>query len=152
EQDPRLWALRLPAGLHRLGVGGDLSRHRQAWRRQRRPDPPRAAEGLGSEQPGRAVEGAADTRKDPAGRRQESLARRPDRPGRMRGRRASGEECRIQHHGPVRTGAHRRLAGRTDVESVAVLEPTFDGFRNYVRAGEELPPPTLLVERAFMLN
>jgi len=33
-----------------------------------------------------------------------------------------------------------------------VLEPTFDGFRNYVRAGEELPAPTLLVERAFMLN
>jgi catalase-peroxidase len=41
---------------------------------------------------------------------------------------------------------------RTDVESFAVLEPTFDGFRNYVHAGEELPAQTLLVERAFMLN
>jgi catalase-peroxidase len=38
------------------------------------------------------------------------------------------------------------------VESFAVLEPTFDGFRNYLHAGEELPPETLLVERAFMLN
>ena len=33
-----------------------------------------------------------------------------------------------------------------------MLEPTFDGFRNYVKAGEELSPETLLVERAFMLN
>jgi catalase-peroxidase len=38
------------------------------------------------------------------------------------------------------------------VESFAVLEPTFDGFRNYLRAGEKLSPETLLVERAFMLN
>jgi catalase-peroxidase len=41
---------------------------------------------------------------------------------------------------------------QTDVESFAVLEPTFDGFRNYVKAGEALSPETLLVERAFMLN
>ncbi len=41
---------------------------------------------------------------------------------------------------------------QTDVESFAVLEPTFDGFRNYVAAAEELPAHTLLVERAFMLN
>jgi len=50
---------------------------------------------------------------------------------------------------PGRTDASQE---RTDVESFAVLEPTFDGFRNYVRAGEALPAPTLLVERAFMLN
>jgi catalase-peroxidase len=50
---------------------------------------------------------------------------------------------------PGRTDASQE---RTDVESFAVLEPTFDGFRNYLRAGEELPAPTLLVERAFMLN
>src|SRR5262249_1359556 len=37
-------------------------------------------------------------------------------------------------------------------ESFAVLEPTADGFRNYLHTGEELPPETLLVERAFMLN
>jgi catalase-peroxidase len=50
---------------------------------------------------------------------------------------------------PGRTDASQE---RTDVEAFAVLEPIFDGFRNYVRAGEELPAPTLLVERAFMLN
>src|SRR4029078_10189288 len=50
---------------------------------------------------------------------------------------------------PGRTDASQE---RTDVESFAVLEPTFDGFRNYVRAGEALPAATLLVERAFMLN
>lgn len=41
---------------------------------------------------------------------------------------------------------------QTDVESFSMLEPKADGFRNYVRAGQELPPETLLVDRAFMLN
>jgi catalase-peroxidase len=50
---------------------------------------------------------------------------------------------------PGRTDASQE---QTDVESFAVLEPTFDGFRNYLHAGEELPAQTLLVERAFMLN
>ncbi len=50
---------------------------------------------------------------------------------------------------PGRTDASQE---QTDVESFAVLEPTFDGFRNYIRPGEQLPAPTLLVERAFMLD
>ncbi len=50
---------------------------------------------------------------------------------------------------PGRTDASQE---QTDVESFAVLEPTADGFRNYVQAGEKLSPETLLVERAFMLN
>jgi catalase-peroxidase len=50
---------------------------------------------------------------------------------------------------PGRTDASQE---QTDVESFAVLEPTFDGFRNYVQSGEQLPAQTLLVERAFMLN
>ncbi len=50
---------------------------------------------------------------------------------------------------PGRTDASQE---QTDVESFAVLEPTFDGFRNYIHPGEELPAPTLLVERAFMLD
>jgi catalase-peroxidase len=33
-----------------------------------------------------------------------------------------------------------------------VLEPTFDGFRNYLKAGNRLPAEHLLVERAFMLR
>ena len=41
---------------------------------------------------------------------------------------------------------------QTDVESFAVLEPTADGFRNYIRAGEKLPAETLLLDRAYMLR
>jgi catalase-peroxidase len=50
---------------------------------------------------------------------------------------------------PGRTDASQE---QTDAESFAVLEPTADGFRNYLRAGEKLPAETLLVDRAFMLN
>ena len=38
------------------------------------------------------------------------------------------------------------------MESFAVLEPKADGFRNYLRAGEKLPPETLLVDRANLLT
>src|SRR5206468_9203742 len=38
------------------------------------------------------------------------------------------------------------------VESFAVLEPAFDGFRNYIQAGQALSPETLLVERANLLT
>jgi catalase-peroxidase len=41
---------------------------------------------------------------------------------------------------------------QTDVDSFAVLEPTFDGFRNYLHAGQRLSPETLLVEKANLLN
>ena len=40
----------------------------------------------------------------------------------------------------------------TDEESFAVLEPTADGFRNYLQAGQEGTPEDLLVERAYMLT
>ena len=50
---------------------------------------------------------------------------------------------------PGRTDASQE---QTDVESFAVLQPAFDGFRNYLQAGEKLPAEELLVERAFMLN
>jgi catalase-peroxidase len=49
---------------------------------------------------------------------------------------------------PGRTDASQE---QTDVESFEVLEPTFDGFRNYLQAGQTLSPETLLVERANML-
>ena len=50
---------------------------------------------------------------------------------------------------PGRTDASQE---DTDVDSFAVLEPRADGFRNYIRAGEKLPPEQLLVERAYMLG
>ncbi len=50
---------------------------------------------------------------------------------------------------PGRTDASQEW---TDVESFAVLEPTADGFRNYLRAGDRKPAEELLVERANMLT
>jgi catalase-peroxidase len=41
---------------------------------------------------------------------------------------------------------------QTDVESFAVLEPTADGFRNYLAQGNQLPAEHLLIERARMLT
>jgi catalase-peroxidase len=41
---------------------------------------------------------------------------------------------------------------QTDVESFAVLEPTADGFRNYVRKGLERSAEELLVDKAQLLT
>ena len=50
---------------------------------------------------------------------------------------------------PGRTDASEEW---TDEESFAVLEPTFDGFRNYVQAGVDGAAEELLVERACLLT
>jgi catalase-peroxidase len=50
---------------------------------------------------------------------------------------------------PGRTDASQE---QTDAESFAVLEPSADGFRNYLRAGATLPPETLLLDRANLLT
>ncbi|MGE5815457.1 MAG: catalase/peroxidase HPI [Acidobacteriota bacterium] len=50
---------------------------------------------------------------------------------------------------PGRTDASQE---QTDVEAFAVLEPTADGFRNYLAQGHELPAEHLLIERAQMLT
>jgi catalase-peroxidase len=50
---------------------------------------------------------------------------------------------------PGRTDASQE---QTDADSFAVLEPTFDAFRNYLKTGHHLAPETLLVERANLLK
>ena len=50
---------------------------------------------------------------------------------------------------PGRTDASQ---DQTDVESFAVLEPTHDGFRNYLRAGHLATTEQLLVEKAALLT
>ena len=50
---------------------------------------------------------------------------------------------------PGRTDASQEL---TDVHSFAVLEPAADGFRNYLRKGQQIPAEELLVDRAQLLT
>ena len=50
---------------------------------------------------------------------------------------------------PGRTDASQEW---TDAESFAVLEPTADGFRNYLNGGHQASAEALLVERAYMLT
>ena len=50
---------------------------------------------------------------------------------------------------PGRTDASQEM---TDIDSFAVLEPTADGFRNYVRKGDNRPAEALLVDRAHLLT
>src|SRR6185437_141308 len=41
---------------------------------------------------------------------------------------------------------------QTDVESFATLEPSADGFRNYLGKGQRLPAEYLLLDRANLLT
>ena len=50
---------------------------------------------------------------------------------------------------PGRTDATQE---QTDVESFAVLEPTADGFRNYLAGFHKRPAEEMLVDKAFLLN
>ena len=53
---------------------------------------------------------------------------------------------------PFTPGRADALAEQTDVDSFAVLEPTGDGFRNYLRDGHARTAEELLVDRAHMLT
>ncbi len=53
---------------------------------------------------------------------------------------------------PFRPGRTDASQEQTDVEAFAVLEPTADGFRNYLGQGHELPAENLLLEKARLLT
>ena len=53
---------------------------------------------------------------------------------------------------PFSPGRTDALQEQTDVDSFAVLEPTADGFRNYVRNGHKRPAEELVVDRAHTLT
>jgi catalase-peroxidase len=53
---------------------------------------------------------------------------------------------------PFSPGRGDATQERTDVDSFAVLEPTFDGFRNFLKEGHTLPTEQLLLEKANLLG
>ena len=55
-------------------------------------------------------------------------------------------------HVPFAPGRTDASQEQTDVEAFEVLEPTFDGFRNYLADGHDVPAEYLLIERAQMLT
>ncbi len=85
--------------------------------------------------------------------RETGLTCRSDRSGWMRSRRGSGKERRTPCEGtlfaPGRTDASQE---ETDIHSFAVLEPTADGFRNYLENGHQKSAEEQLVDRARMLT
>jgi catalase-peroxidase len=62
--------------------------------------------------------------------------------------RKAGEDVKVPFS-PGRTDASQE---QTDVHSFAVLEPTADGFRNYIRKGVESSAAELLVDKANLLT
>ena len=53
---------------------------------------------------------------------------------------------------PFTPGRTDATQDQTDVESFAVLEPTFDGFRNFLKPGHIVTTEQLLLERATLLT
>ena len=62
--------------------------------------------------------------------------------------RKAGQDVQVPFT-PGRTDASQE---QTDVESFAVLEPTADGFRNYLRPEHTTPAEQLLIDRANLLT
>ena len=65
---------------------------------------------------------------------------------------AAAKNAGIDVEVPFAPGRTDALPEQTDVESFAVLEPTADGFRNYLANGHERTAEELLVDRAHMLT
>ena len=65
---------------------------------------------------------------------------------------AAAQNAGIDVEVPFAPGRTDALQEQTDVESFAVLEPTADGFRNYLGNGHQRSAEELLVDRAQMLT
>jgi catalase-peroxidase len=65
-----------------------------------------------------------------------------------RAAKAAGYDVQV----PFSPGRTDASAEQTDVQSFAVLEPTADGFRNYLAKGHQLPAEHLLIDRANLLT
>ncbi len=64
----------------------------------------------------------------------------------------AGQNAGVEVDVPFVAGRMDASAEQTDVNSIAVLEPTADGFRNYFANDNPRSPAEMLVEKAALLN
>ncbi|ACU38048.1 catalase/peroxidase HPI [Actinosynnema mirum] len=64
----------------------------------------------------------------------------------------AAKDAGLDLHVPVTVGRADASQEQTDVESFSAMEPTADGFRNYLRPGHKLPAEYLLLDRANLLD
>ena len=147
------------AGLHRLGVGLHLPRLRQARRRQRRAASasPRRRTGPSTSPSNsrRCYETLEGIRNEfnaaQTGGKKVSLADLivlAGCAGVEQAANSAGHDVKVPFT-PGRTDASQE---QTDVESFASLEPSADGFRNYLKARYSVPAEHLLIDKAQLLT
>jgi catalase-peroxidase len=62
--------------------------------------------------------------------------------------RQAGVTCKV----PFTPGRMDADQAHTDIQSISVLEPLYDGFRNYLRQPATAPPEELLIDKAQLLT
>jgi catalase-peroxidase len=65
---------------------------------------------------------------------------------------AAAKNAGVEVKVPFSAGRTDATQAQTDVDSFAVLEPTADGFRNFVRKGQEASAAELLIDKANLLT